>query len=117
MNSYFLNEEDGWQPELDDIRRKINSRTRAIILINPNNPTGSLCTRKMLEQIAELARQHNLLIIADEIYNKLILDGAEHISIAAVAPDVPVVTIGGSSENYSAPGRRHRWSHCTGVRS
>ena len=106
MNSYFLNEEDGWQPELDDIRRKINSRTRAIILINPNNPTGSLCTRKMLEQITAIARQHNLLIIADEIYNKLILDGAEHISIAAVAPDVPVVTIGGLSKNYLAPGWR-----------
>jgi alanine-synthesizing transaminase len=114
MNSYFLNEEDGWQPELDDIRRKINSRTRAIILINPNNPTGSLCTRKMLAQIAELARQHNLLIIADEIYNKLILDGAEHISIAAVAPDVPVVTIGGLSKNYLAPGWRIGWGIVSG---
>ncbi len=93
MNSYFQNEEDGWQPDLEDMRRKINPRTRAIILINPNNPTGALCTRKMLEQIAELARQHNLLIIADEIYNKLILDGGEHISIAAVAPDIPVVTL------------------------
>jgi alanine-synthesizing transaminase len=114
MNSYFLNEEDGWQPELDDIRRKINSRTRAIILINPNNPTGALCTRKMLEDIAELARQHNLLIIADEIYNKLILDGAEHISIAAVAPDVPVVTIGGLSKNYLAPGWRIGWGIVSG---
>jgi len=114
MNSYFLNEEDGWQPELDDIRRKINSRTRAIILINPNNPTGSLCTRKMLEQITAIARQHNLLIIADEIYNKLILDGAEHISIAAVAPDVPVVTIGGLSKNYLAPGWRIGWGIVSG---
>src|SRR5947207_2127702 len=67
MNSYFLNEEDGWQPDLDDIRKKINSRTRAIILINPNNPTGALSTRKMLGDIAELARQHNLLIMHDEI--------------------------------------------------
>ena len=114
MNSYFLNEEDGWQPELDDIRRKINARTRAIILINPNNPTGALCTRKMLEQIAELARQHNLLIIADEIYDKLILDGAEHISIAAIAPDVPVVTIGGLSKNYLAPGWRIGWGIVSG---
>src|SRR6266568_3784677 len=117
MNSYFLNEEDGWQPELDDIRRKINSRTRAIILINPNNPTGALCTRKMLEQIAEIARQHNLLIIADEIYDKLILDGAEHISIAAVAPDVPVVTIGGLSKNYLAPGWRIGWGIVSGEAS
>jgi alanine-synthesizing transaminase len=114
LNTYYLNEEDGWQPELDDIRKKINSRTRAIILINPNNPTGALCTRKMLEDIAEIARQHNLLIIADEIYDKLILDGAEHISIAAVAPDVPVVTIGGLSKNYLAPGWRIGWGIVSG---
>jgi len=114
LNTYYLNEEDGWQPELDDIRKKINSRTRAIILINPNNPTGALCTRKMLEDIAEIARQHNLLIIADEIYDKLILDGAEHISIAAIAPDVPVVTIGGLSKNYLAPGWRIGWGIVSG---
>ncbi len=114
MNSYFLNEEDSWQPDLDDMRRKINARTRAIVLINPNNPTGALCTRKMLEEIAEIARQHNLLIIADEIYDKLILDGAEHISIAAVAPDVPVVTIGGLSKNYLAPGWRIGWGIVSG---
>src|SRR5438094_564046 len=114
MNSYYLNEEDGWQPDLDDIRRKINSRTRAIVLINPNNPTGALCTRKMLENIAEIAREHNLLIISDEIYDKLILDGAEHISIAAIAPDVPVVTIGGLSKNYLAPGWRIGWGIVSG---
>ena len=114
MNTYFLNEEDGWQPDLDDLRRKINSRTRGIVLINPNNPTGALCTRKMLEQIAELARQHNLLIIADEIYDKLILDGGEQISIAAVAPDVPVLTIGGLSKNYLAPGWRIGWTIVSG---
>jgi alanine-synthesizing transaminase len=113
-NTYFLNEEDGWQPELDDIRRKINSRTRGIVLINPNNPTGSLCTRKMLEQIAELARQHSLLIIADEIYDKLILDGGEQISIAAVAPDIPIVTFGGLSKNYLAPGWRIGWGIVSG---
>jgi alanine-synthesizing transaminase len=113
-NTYFLNEDDGWQPELDDIRRKINSRTRGIVLINPNNPTGSLCTRKMLEQIAELARQHSLLIIADEIYDKLILDGGEQISIAAVAPDVPMVTFGGLSKNYLAPGWRIGWGIVSG---
>lgn len=113
-NTYFLNEEDGWQPELDDIKRKINSRTRGIVLINPNNPTGALCTRKMLEQIADLARQHNLLIIADEIYDKLILDGGEQISIASVAPDVPVLTIGGLSKNYLAPGWRIGWGIVSG---
>jgi alanine-synthesizing transaminase len=113
-NPYYLNEDDGWQPELDDIRRRINERTRAIVLINPNNPTGALCTRRMLEDIAELARQHNLLIIADEIYDKLILDGAEHLSIAAVAPDVPIFTIGGLSKNYLAPGWRMGWGIVTG---
>src|SRR5947208_6856233 len=75
LNPYYLNEEDGWQPDLDDLRKKITPRTRGIVLINPNNPTGSLCTRKMLEHIAELARQHNLIIFADEIYDKLIIDG------------------------------------------
>jgi alanine-synthesizing transaminase len=114
LNTYYLNEEDGWQPDLDDLRRKINSRTRGIVLINPNNPTGALCTRAMLEEIAEIARRHNLLIIADEIYNKLILDGAEHIPIAAVAPDVPIVTIGGLSKNYLAPGWRIGWGIVTG---
>ena len=116
-NPYYLNEDDGWQPELDDVKKKINSRTKAIVLINPNNPTGALCTRKMLEDLAELARQHNLLIIADEIYDKLILDGGEHISIAAVAPDVPVVTIGGLSKNYLAPGWRMGWGIVSGETS
>lgn len=116
-NPYYLNEEDGWQPELDDIKKRINARTKAIVLINPNNPTGALCTRKMLEDLAELARQHNLLIIADEIYDKLILDGGEHISIAAVAPDVPVVTIGGLSKNYLAPGWRMGWGIVSGEAS
>lgn len=117
LNTYYLNEEDGWQPDLEDLRRKINERTRGIVLINPNNPTGALCTRPMLEEIAEIARRHNLLIIADEIYNKLILDGAEHIPIAAVAPDVPIVTIGGLSKNYLAPGWRMGWGVVTGEAS
>jgi alanine-synthesizing transaminase len=114
LNTYDLNEEDGWQPELADIKRKITPRTRGIVLINPNNPTGSVCTRAMLEAIAELARQHNLVIFADEIYDKLILDGGENISIAAVAPDVPVVTFGGLSKNYLAPGWRIGWGTVSG---
>jgi len=113
-NSYYLNEDDGWQPELEDIKKRINSRTKAIVLINPNNPTGALSTRQMLDDLAELARRHNLLIISDEIYDKLILDGGEHISIASVAPDVPVVTIGGLSKNYLAPGWRMGWGIVSG---
>src|SRR5438445_2879418 len=73
-NAYDLNEDDAWQPELADIERKLTPRTRGIVLINPNNPTGSLCSRNMLEHIAELARRHNLVVFADEIYDKLILD-------------------------------------------
>jgi alanine-synthesizing transaminase len=114
INTYDLNEEDGWQPDLIDVQRKINSRTRAIVLINPNNPTGSLCSRRMLEQIAGLARRHNLVIFADEIYDKLILDDEAHIPMASVAPDVPIVTFGGISKNYLAPGWRLGWGIVTG---
>ncbi len=114
LNPYYLSEEDGWQPDLDDLKKKITPRTRGIVLINPNNPTGSVCTRKMLEQIADLARQHNLVIFADEIYDKLIIDDDAHIAIAAVAPDVPVITFGGLSKNYLAPGWRIGWGIASG---
>jgi len=115
LNPYYLSEEDAWQPELADIRKKITPRTRGIVLINPNNPTGSLCTRKMLEDVAELARRHNLVVFADEIYDKLILDDdGQHIAFAAVAPDVPCVTFGGLSKNYLAPGWRIGWGIVSG---
>src|SRR6266853_6967719 len=118
LNAYYLNEEDGWQPDLDDIKKKITPRTRGIVLINPNNPTGSVCTRKILEQIAELARQHNLIVFSDEIYDKLIIDGRgendAHIAMAAVAPDVAVITFGGLSKNYLAPGWRIGWGIASG---
>ena len=122
LNAYYLNEENGWQPDLDDIKRKITPRTRGIVLINPNNPTGSVCTPTMLAEIAELARQHNLVIFADEIYDKLIIDGdnqkeAPHVAMAAVAPDVPVVTFGGLSKNYLAPGWRIGWGIASGEAS
>jgi alanine-synthesizing transaminase len=116
--TYDLNEDDGWQPDLFDLQRKITSRTRALVLINPNNPTGALCSRRMLELVADLARRKNLVILADEIYDKLILsDHSEkdaHISIAAVAPDVPVVTFGGLSKNYLCPGWRIGWGVVSG---
>ncbi len=129
LNTYSLNEDNAWQPDLIDVHGKINSQTRGLVLINPNNPTGSVCSRKMLEQIAELARRNNLVIFADEIYDKLILDGGllergqtkrvqtengKHISMAAVAPDVPVVTFGGLSKNYLAPGWRIGWGIVSG---
>ncbi|HET7892321.1 MAG TPA: aminotransferase class I/II-fold pyridoxal phosphate-dependent enzyme [Candidatus Sulfotelmatobacter sp.] len=114
LNTYDLNEEDGWQPELADLERKLTPETRGIVLINPNNPTGSLCTRQMLEQVAELARRHNLIVFSDEIYDKLILDGTPHIAFAAVAPDVPCVTFGGMSKNYLVPGWRIGWGIVSG---
>jgi alanine-synthesizing transaminase len=114
LNTYYLNEEDAWQPDLEDLKRKITPHTRGIVLINPNNPTGSVCSRAMLEQIAELARRHNLVIFADEIYDKLILEDDEHIAMASVAPDVPVVTFGGLSKNYLAPGWRIGWGIVSG---
>jgi alanine-synthesizing transaminase len=114
LNPYYLDEENAWQPELADIKKKITPRTRGIVLINPNNPTGSLCTRKMLEEVADLARRHNLVVFADEIYDKLILDDAAHIAFAAVAPDVPTITFGGLSKNYLAPGWRIGWGIVSG---
>ena len=114
LNTYALNEDDGWQPDLIDVHKKIGPRTRGIVLINPNNPTGAVCSRRMLEAIAELARRNNLIIFADEIYDKLILDDDQHISLASVAPDVPIVTFGGLSKNYLAPGWRIGWGIVSG---
>jgi alanine-synthesizing transaminase len=117
VTTYDLNEDDGWQPDLIDLQRKLTGRTRGMVLINPNNPTGAVCSRRMLEQVAELARRNNLVVFADEIYDKLVLDGGEsdpHLSIAAVAPDLPVVTFGGLSKNYLAPGWRIGWGMVSG---
>jgi alanine-synthesizing transaminase len=119
LNAYDLNEDDAWQPELADIERKLTPRTRAIVLINPNNPTGSLCSQQMLEQIAEIARRNNLVVFSDEIYDKLILDDENgkdtpHIAFASVAPDVPCITFGGMSKNYLVPGWRIGWGIVSG---
>jgi len=103
-----------WCMDPDLTAAAITPRTRAIVLINPNNPTGSVCSRRMLEQIADIAREHNLVIFSDEIYDKLILDDDEHVAMAAVAPDVPVVTFGGLSKNYLAPGWRIGWGILSG---
>ncbi|HEX6881609.1 MAG TPA: aminotransferase class I/II-fold pyridoxal phosphate-dependent enzyme, partial [Terriglobales bacterium] len=106
-NAYDLDEENGWEPDLADIERRVNARTKAIILINPNNPTGAVYSKKTLEAIVEIARRHNLIIFADEIYDKLIIDDAvRHHSIATMAPDVPCITFNGLSKAYLAPGWR-----------
>jgi alanine-synthesizing transaminase len=106
---YVCDEQAGWFPDLEDIRGKINARTRAIVLINPNNPTGAVYPREVLEPIIELARQHQLIIYADEIYDKVLYDGVEHTSIASLADDVLFVTFGGLSKNYRAAGYRAGW--------
>lgn len=114
-NAYYVTEENGWEPDLADLESKINARTRAILLINPNNPTGAVYSRQTLEKIAEIARRHNLLIFADEIYEKLIIDDdAKHISIATLAPDLPVITFNGLSKAYLVPGWRIGWGVATG---
>ncbi|MCL4304382.1 aminotransferase class I/II-fold pyridoxal phosphate-dependent enzyme [bacterium] len=114
---YYLDEENSWQPDLEDIAAKITPKTRAIVLINPNNPTGSVCERRTLEGILELARRHNLVIFADEIYDKLILDGGEHISIASLDHEHPIVTFNGMSKAYVAPGFRIGWGVVSGSSS
>ncbi len=113
-NPYYLNEENGWQPDIEDIKEKINEKTKAIILINPNNPTGSVTDEKTLLQIIDLAQEHNLVIFADEIYDKLLMDGKQHISIASLNSDVPVITFGGLSKNYMVPGFRIGWGIVSG---
>ena len=118
LNAYELNEDNGWQPDLADIERKITPKTRGIVLINPNNPTGAIYSRQTLDAIAELARKHNLVVFADEIYDKLLLDtdgtGDEMIAFASLAPDVPCITFGGMSKNYLAPGWRLGWGIASG---
>jgi len=114
-NSYLLSEENGWQPDLDDIAARINARTKAILLINPNNPTGAVYSRETLEGVIELARRHNLLILADEIYDRLIIDDErKHVSIATLAPDLPVITFNGLSKAFLVPGWRIGWAVATG---
>jgi len=106
---YICDEQAGWFPDLDDIRGKITPNTRAIVLINPNNPTGALYPVELLQEIVEIARQHQLIIYADEIYDKVLYDGAQHTSIASLADDVLFVTFNGLSKNYRAAGYRAGW--------
>ena len=103
---YLCDESSDWFPDLDDIRAKITPRTRGIVIINPNNPTGAVYSKELLQEIVEIARQHNLIIFADEIYDKILYDDAEHHSIAALAPDMLTVTFNGLSKTYRVAGFR-----------
>ena len=113
---YACDEQSGWLPDLEDIRSKVNSNTRAIVIINPNNPTGALYPDQMLLEIIEIARQHQLIVYADEIYDKVLYEGAEHTSIAALADDVLFVTLNGLSKNYRAAGFRSGWAVVSGTK-
>ncbi len=112
---YLLNEDDHWHPDIEHMESQIDEKTRAIVLINPNNPTGAVYSKETLLQVIELAKKYNLLIMSDEIYDKLILNGKEHISIASLDHDVPVVTFNGLSKSYLAPGFRIGWAIISGA--
>jgi alanine-synthesizing transaminase len=116
-NPYYLNEENGWQPDLDDIRSKINDKTRAIIIINPNNPTGSNCSIDTMKDLIKIAKDNNLIIFADEIYDKLLFEGEKHTSIASLDSEAPMITFGGLSKNYMVPGFRIGWGIVSGDRA
>jgi len=111
---YLCDEGAGWLPDLDDIRAKITSNTRAIVVINPNNPTGALYPDDLLKEIVEIARTHNLIIYADEVYDRVLYEGAAHTSIAALAEDVLTVTFNSLSKNYRACGYRAGWMVVSG---
>jgi len=111
---YHCDETNEWQPDLDDIRQKINAKTRAIVVINPNNPTGALYDETTLKGILELAYQHDLIVFADEIYDKILYDGHQHISLASLSQDVLCLTFNGLSKNYRACGLRAGWMVISG---
>ncbi|MEY4175784.1 MAG: hypothetical protein RI900_2949 [Actinomycetota bacterium] len=111
---YLCDEQSDWFPDLHDIRAKVTPRTKAIVVINPNNPTGALYPVEVLEQIVQVAREHQLIIMADEIYDKTLYDGNTHTSIASLAPDVLCVTFNGLSKNYRSCGYRAGWMVVSG---
>jgi alanine-synthesizing transaminase len=113
---YLCDEENGWQPDIRDMASKITPQTRGIVVINPNNPTGALYTKENLLQIIALARKHKLMIFADEIYDKIIYDEAEHQSMAALADDVLFVTFNGLSKTYRVAGFRSGWMVISGAK-
>ncbi|MFK5584510.1 pyridoxal phosphate-dependent aminotransferase [Serinicoccus sp. LYQ131] len=111
---YRCDEEDGWNPSIEDIRAKVTPRTKAIVVINPNNPTGAVYSRAVLEELVEVAREHSLLLMADEIYDRILYDDAEHVSLASLAPDLLCLTYNGLSKTYRVAGYRAGWVTITG---
>ena len=114
---YICYEESDWYPDLTDVESKITDKTKAIVVINPNNPTGALYPKELLEQIVELARRHNLMIMADEIYDRLVMDGQKHTAIASLAPDVFCVSMNGLSKSHRICGFRVGWMVLSGPKA
>ncbi len=114
---YLCEEDNGWNPDVADIEAKITDRTKAIVVINPNNPTGAVYSPEVLRQIVDVARRHGLLILADEIYDRILYDEAQHTSIAALAPDLLCVTYNGLSKTYRVAGYRAGWMVITGPKA
>ncbi len=114
---YRCDESEGWAPDLEHVAAQITANTRALVIINPNNPTGAVYSRETLLGLLELARRHDLLVIADEIYDKILYDGAVHHCAAALAPDLLVLTMGGLSKTYRAAGFRSGWLVVSGPKS
>lgn len=114
---YVCDEQAGWFPDIDDMKSKITSNTKAIVLINPNNPTGVLYSKELLLEIVQVAREHDLIIFSDEIYDRLVMDGAVHTPIASLAPDLFVVTMNGLSKSHRIAGFRVGWMILSGNKS
>ena len=111
---YLCDEEAGWVPDLADVEAKVTDRTKALVVINPNNPTGAVYPQPVLDGLVEIARQHHLVLLADEIYDKILYDGAEHTALAALAPDVLCLTFNGLSKAYRVAGFRSGWMALSG---
>ena len=111
---YICDEEDEWNPSIEDIKSKVTDKTKAIVVINPNNPTGAVYSRETLQAIVDIAREHDLLLLADEIYDRILYDDAKHISLASLAPDLLTITFNGLSKAYRVAGYRSGWMVITG---
>ncbi|TNC82610.1 MAG: aminotransferase [Oleiphilus sp.] len=111
---YRCDEENNWWPDIEDIRNNISERTKAIVVINPNNPTGAVYPEPLLQEIVDLAREHQLMLLADEIYDKILYDGIKHIPLAALSKDVLTLTFNGLSKSYRAAGYRSGWLMLSG---
>lgn len=114
---YICDEKQDWYPDIEDMRKKVTDKTKAIVVINPNNPTGALYPKEILEQIVQIAREHELILFADEIYDRLVMDGLEHTALASLAPDLLTVSFNGLSKSHLIAGYRCGWMCLCGDKS